>query len=169
VASLKDLEPYGLKYQWNVYTADDEPGNAILAELAEKRQDSVWGQRGFVAQMRKGWNGECDGFPGWVEPVTQRGERFLREHGEAPVLLDVVLELARAYETWWSLSKPDSHFAEESGQHVDAAAGERARLRAIELYRVYQRARPAAGITRRLTYLERDIDTRQLAYYCYAD
>jgi len=139
--------------------------NPWLRDLAERQPRSKWGQRAFLELIRH-HVGDDDPNGDAFRVVIRRGEAWLREHPGTAIDADLRLELALAYETWWSLSKaaPDRWHPEESARYAEGA--EQARRRAIQLYR---RVRPLDAheriwLEQRLFRLERDIDTVQRAF-----
>jgi hypothetical protein len=170
-ARMKTLARDGLTYEDDHLGGDWVPVHTMLNEVALARQDSIWGQRAFLAMTRRGWDPHCcctsdeDAFT----PVIERGEKFLREHPDSRLFLDVLGEVAAAYETWWSLSKagPQDVYASNPESYAEGAGP--ARQRAIELYRLYAEKRRKPSVQQVLFRLEKSIDTGQRRYFCIYD
>lgn len=170
-ARMNSLARDGLTYEDDHLGGDWVPVHTMLNEVALARPDNIWGQRAFLAMTRRGWDPHCcctsdeDAFT----PVIERGEKFLREHPDSHLFLDVLVEVAAAYETQWSLSKagPDDVYASNPESYAEGA--DLARQRAIELYRLYAEKRGKPSVHQVLFRLERNIDTGQRRYFCIYD
>jgi hypothetical protein len=87
--------------------------------------------------------------------------------------VEVLLALAEAYETWWSLSRasPEKEIYADPSQYQDGA--ETARDQAIAYYEQVLRQAPAdaaaAAARRQLPRLRLGIDTNQRRFFCVYD
>ncbi len=104
--------------------------------------------------------------------MIRQAEGFLKGRPRSPHHLDVLLVLAQAYETWWSISQasPEDEYV-ESTRYQSGSAG--AREKAIETYRQLQdlaKESPTASYAaRRVARLKLGIDTNQRRFYCIYD
>jgi hypothetical protein len=142
-----------------------------------------WGERAFVALLEHGWHTKagCGGGSDPSQPylnnrgddqfpdIIEQGERFLAERPASAQLNDVLLAVAQAYETWWSLSlaSRDEYVSDARKYQRGATA---ARGKSIQLYEELMRRAPesdmAAYVTRHLPRLKLGVDTEQRRYYC---
>lgn len=143
---------------------------SFLKNLALTHQDSFWGSQAFLEMTYRGWR-VSDGCGDNAEyeflDVIKHGEQYLRAHPTADISQEVLLEVARAYETWWSASVAGPGLVERS--LYGTADGEQARRTAIRLYRQYLKGyagRDRPLLEKRVLALERKQDTIQRKYIC---
>jgi hypothetical protein len=133
----KQLAVYNVQYTGpGHYSGDLEHDRSLLERAWKEFPETPWGQRAFLMLQRTGCapsRFECDG-PNCFRAVIEQGEKFLRDYPDTPFRREQLYHLAVAKETWWSLSQAASDDATAEGAKVDRASGERARVKAIELY-----------------------------------
>ncbi len=127
--------------------------------------------KAFLARLRRGWSDDQEGCRNGSDifrPAIEHGESYLKEHPSTNITPAVILEVARAYESWWSASKAiDDPYITPANYAGEAEA---ARLKAIDYYRIYLKSDPASFDAKERVYrLEHNIDTAQRAYYCIYD
>ncbi len=153
---------YGPHAEWRL---DNDPVD--LKELATKHLDSRWGREAFLMMTRIGWSqGGCGEGPDQFREVIRHAEVFLRSYPRSEVSDDIRLELAKAYATWWNLSRTasDPSFNAESYKISADAAKEKA----IKLCREYLDGQkvPPADVSNRLRVLEQDKGPKTYDYFC---
>jgi hypothetical protein len=156
-----------------------EYSGSLLQRVWADYPESDWGERAFLLLLNHGWDTGVDCVAGsdQFHQVIQQGVAFLQEHPKSPYQLHVQLDVAQAYETWWSLSQapaPGQDPADEEGydanpqQYKDGA--EAARQQAIARYEQLLQSAPqsdeAAYARRQLPRLKSAIDTGQRRFYC---
>ena len=170
IANKKQLEfvqHLGLKMGDDPLGGCSVPENPWLETLATKRLDSFWGRRAFLEYLKRGWTDKtrCADGAETFRRVIERGEDFLKRYPNADVSPAVVLELARAYETWWSVAVASSN----DPYATHPSDSEQARLKAVDYYKAYLKSADDAEIREKVYRLGRKIDTAQRAYFCIYD
>lgn len=171
-----DLAERGLRWE-NTWCGGEEweLHRTLLKALATDHLDSPWGELAFLEMTRRGWRLTAD--PNEIgdefRPVIARGEEFLREHASSAVAQEVMLEVARAYETWWSLSVSSLEgWTNPENYREDA---DRARTEAIRVYRSYLEQRTGLPRVDRMSILgtlfrlDSKLDTGQSRYFGLCD
>ncbi len=163
----------GDHYAGNVYRAN------LLEELALHDQNSYWGKLALVEMIRRGWNerSTCRGYSvSKFLTVILIGKKFLQEHPHSEFSLRIVLDLARAYETWWDLPR-EKFFSGERGVNVNFLRSRykkdsnAARKEAIYYYTLYlQKQNPLSlpekiYIQEILLLLKKKLDTEETVFF----
>lgn len=172
---MKQLSAFGVQLGGiGHYSGDLAYDHTLLRRAWKEYPDTIWGQRAFLLSQRLACglpDYGCKG-PNCLLPVIEQGERFLAQYPDTTLRREQTYHLALAYETWWSLSeaKPSDVTAEGAG--VSRASGERARVKAIELYEELRRtlpesaqARAAQAASRRL---KLKLDTAERTFFCFS-
>jgi hypothetical protein len=140
-----------------------------LKELAAKYPKSIWGREAFLMMTRLGWSqGSCQEGPDQFRAVISHGEEFLRSFPDTEISVEMHLELAKAYTTWWNLSRaiPADDYTDPAKYKLGA---EEARRKAIKHYQAYlkdQKAQPLK-VQKALNALEQQRqDAPTYDYYC---
>ena len=174
VQVLTELDAQGLELSWSpLGDAYHNPG-MFLRQLWRTYPNTQAGVVTFTHLQRAGWDmsGVCAEGSDQFREVIRRGEEFLNERASEPPDVGVILTLALAYETWWSLSR-----ASEEDVYVIAAdyarGADDARRAAI---RYYERVLAStvgpevrAYAQEHVALLRLSVDPSQRAYYCIYD
>lgn len=128
----------GIVYKY--YDPDDSwklrVGPVDLTDLAENHLDSPWGRQAFLMMTWMGWSqGACQEGPDQFREVIRHGEEFLNKLPNSEISADVRLEVAKAYTTWWDLSRSRPDQSIDPRKYEPGA--EQARKKAILLYLFY--------------------------------
>jgi hypothetical protein len=137
-ASVVGFQKLGIDYFY--YSPDGEwrpSGNPVdLEQLATQHLDSPWGRQAFLMMTQLGWSkGECREGPDQFREVIQRSKKFLLSYPDSEVSNQIRLELAKAYATWWNLSRGKPNAYSNPKTYTVGAAD--AKIRAIDLYKTY--------------------------------
>ena len=169
------LARYGIRYTGvGHYSGALEYDRSLLQRAWKEFPDTAWGQRAFLMLQRlscalPGYG--CDG-PNCFLAVIERGEKFLRDYPDTQLRTRQLQHLALANETWWSLSWAEPGDITAEGAKVTKASGERARLRAIELYEEVIRSAPdtseARAARRALPRLKLKLPTGERTFFCWS-
>jgi hypothetical protein len=170
------LAPYGVRYGEypGHYSGDLEYDRSLLKRAWNEFPETRWGQRAFLTLQQQTCAVPLPGCRGvnCYETVIRLGEKFLAAYPETPFRTEQLLNLARANETWWSLSKGDRADPSLEGVKIDKAAAERARVRAIDIYeellRIAPEGKEAEAARRALPRLRLRLGTAERAYFCYS-
>lgn len=171
---VRAVEDLGLRLEYSpLGAAFANPGDLLL-RLWREHPGTPFGQLAFVRLQSSGWDptGMCSGGADAFRDVIREGEAFVEAYPGSPVAPTVLLTLALANETWWSLSQ-----AGERDEYVAPAAyaegADQARRTAIVRYRELTASYPSpearAYIRDHLALLELGLDTNQRAFYCVYD
>ena len=168
------LAAHGLSFEWDelggtwVYTHD------LLWRLWTTYPGTRWGEEAFLALLSRGWDTHvaCRDGSDRFRLVIANSDAFLRANRETPLRAQVLLLLAQAYETWWSLS-----LASDRDEYADRrnyqSGALRARRNAIatydELLQRYGRSQQADFARLALPRLSLGIDTGQRRFFCVYD
>ena len=168
------LAAHGLSFEWDelggtwVYTHD------LLWRLWTTYPGTRWGEEAFLALLSRGWDTHvaCRDGSDRFRLVIANSDAFLRANRETPLRAQVLLLLAQAHETWWSLS-----LASDRDEYVDRrnyqSGALRARRNAIatydELLQRYGRSQQADFARLALPRLSLGIDTGQRRFFCVYD
>lgn len=186
----------GLRYRYSELAGEWVYQRDLLRRVWEEAPETRWGHFAFALLQDMGWDtsGTCAGGNEQFGPVIEKGRRFLARREPGPFLRAVVAAtVAKAHETKWSISQttaddmgifgypfgPDAPRERKEGAAAAArdlieGDGEKARRRALELYRSV-RENPAAGPELRawaeakIGRLEAGENTHQYRYYCVYD
>ena len=175
-SARRRLARYGIVYTGpGHYSGDLEYNRILLTRAWKEYPDTPWGQRAFLMTQRlsctlpKSFG--CHG-PNCFREVIRQGEEFLRRYPQTELRKEQLFHLARAYETWWSLSKarPDDPSAE--GAHVDPVSAESARRQALALYEELARLAPDSPEARaghlRIPRLQLGLATGERSFFCFS-
>ena len=171
------LGSFGLK-MWPLHDGGVCASDTLLRILAARADSNRWTDVAFLTLMEHGWEDRCAlcGLSSWpgpdhFRPVIERGDRFMLAHEGSTVWWDVLLLVAQAHETAWSLSK-----AAAGDEYIDpaeyVAEASAHRRRAIELYETILRRRPqdaSRAMIMRLHRLRLDVDTDYHRFWCVWD
>ena len=160
------VRPFGVQIQGQDRVWEYDGG--LLKPLAIEPWKNEWRERVLVEWMEK----LCEYPEGaaWRD-VLARGSEFLAGAPRSHRIPDVLLHIAEAHETAWSVAFTiDPHASDYAEYRANAG---RHREKAIALYLQYLELRPTAAdrndIHFRVQRLRRNIDTGFQKYYCYSD
>jgi len=161
------IGPYGAHFtesHWGGWAYDE----GILGTLASRRGENRWTDEAFLEAM----DGACDASygdgDGWRK-VLKDGEDYVRRFPSSSIVPEVMLHMAEAHETAWSLSKslPVADYLDPARYRLDAP---RHREKALDLYGRYLKLRPGVAgldsIRHRMNRLRLDVDTDFHKYFC---
>lgn len=164
----------GLRFLWSPFAGYWGYDHELLWRVWKEYSESDWGELAFVDLLNAGWDTSpyCAKGSDQFREVIPRGERFLRDRPRSPHRLDVLMAVAQAYETWWSLSQADteSEYAEPARyrEGAEAALG-----KAIKAYEQIVRSTPNSPQAKyarwRLPRLRLGVDANQRSFYCIYD
>jgi hypothetical protein len=139
-----------------------------LNDLAARYLSSRWGRKAFLMMTGLGWSrGACSEGPDQFREVIKHSEAFLAQYPDSEVSDDIRLETAKAYGTWWHVSRLTGQAGgpDDPASYIDGSL--EARRKAIELYQDYLSSRKTddKDVERRLKSLEDDsLDPRKRDY-----
>lgn len=160
------VRPFGVQIQGQDRVWEYDGG--LLKPLAVEPWKNEWRERVLVEWMEK----LCEYPEGaaWRD-VLARGSEFLAGAPRSHRISDVLLHMAEAHETAWSVAFTIDPHASDYAEYRANAGGHREK--AIALYLQYLELRPTAAdrndIHFRVQRLRRNIDTGFQKYYCYSD
>lgn len=140
----------------------------LRAKLSARRGENRWADEAFLEELDECYSYRDTTADVWGE-VLRVGESYLARFPRSAIAPEVVLHMAEANETAWSLSKaePVADYLDPAAYRLDA---QRHRVRALELYEQYLRLRPRSSqrtaIRHRMNRLRLDVDTGFHKYYC---
>jgi hypothetical protein len=164
---LKPILAYGVRMEVSPFDSDVWYGTVDFKEDVRRRRPGTrWGQLAFLDRLSGGWT-EFPGGDQYRHVITQ-GTAWLKQYPNSPFAVTVMSHVARAYETWWSLSlAPDDEELVTASEHREGA--EEARLQAIRWYERILRDAPTsleAGHARRvLVQITVGVDTGERGFY----
>jgi hypothetical protein len=164
----------GLHFEWAELDGGWIYPHDVLLRVWSEYGSTAWGERAFLELLSRGWTTHvaCQDGSDEFRAVIEHGESFLRARPNSPVRSQVVLLIAQAYETWWSLSLAGSNddYADRR-MYQDGAMP--ARLKAIENYDELLQRRAAADLQvyarLALPRLRIGVDTNQRRFFCVYD
>ncbi len=178
----QELASFGVHYHFIHIGGDWEYQHDLLWRVWKEYGATDWGERAFVLLLNHGWDtsGECRQGSDQFREVIRRGKDFLVQRPKGPHRLEVLLSLAQAYETWWSLSQAapcksghatdcDPYVTPELYQTGAAAARQKAIRYYEQLLRLASNSPEAAYARLHLPRLKLEIDTNQRAFSCIYD
>jgi hypothetical protein len=161
------VRPFGVAIvgQSRVWTYE----GGLLKPLEPEPWRNEWRERVFLEWME----GLCNFTPdedAWRK-VLARGDEFLTRAPTSQRAPEIVLHMAEAHETAWSVAFTIDPYMSDYAEYRANAGSHRGK--AIELYMRYLDLRPDApgrgDILFRIQRLRRNIDTGFQKYYCYSD
>jgi hypothetical protein len=135
-------------------------------DVRRRRPGTRWGQLAFLDRLSGGWTEFPDGDQ--YRHVITQGTAWLKQYPNSPLAVTVMSHVARAYETWWSLSlAPEDEELVTASDHKEGAA--EARLQAIRWYERILRESPtsveARHARRVIVQITVGIDTGERGFY----
>jgi len=170
----KQLAACGLNFEWDELGGGWGYTHDLLWRVWEDYQGTPWGEQAFLLIENRGWEPHvgCGSGSDQFRMVIRNGERFLREHPQTPHRPDILLALAQAYETWWSVSQAGANDEYVDPTRYQEGAAD-ARQKAIQYYEQVLRAAPAsdhaAYVRLELPRLKLGLDTFQRRFFCVYD
>jgi hypothetical protein len=164
---LKPILAYGVRMEESPFDSDVWYGSADFAEDVRRRRPGTrWGQLAFLDRLSGGWTGLTDGDQ--YRHVIAQGTAWLKQYPGSPFAVTVMSHVARAYETWWSLSlAPEDEELVTAAEHKDGA--QEARLQAIHWYERVLREAPtsleARHARRVIVQITVGVDTGERGFY----
>jgi hypothetical protein len=165
--SLKRLLAYGVRMEVSPFDSDVWYGSVDFTEDVRRRRPGTrWGQLAFLDRLSAGWTEFPDGDQ--YRHVITQGTAWLKQYPNSPLAITVMSHVARAYETWWSLSlAPEDEELVTASDHKEG--GEDARLQAIRWYERILRESPtsveARHARRVIVQITVGIDTGERGFY----
>jgi hypothetical protein len=161
------LKYYNIIFEWDHMGQCWVYSKKPLMDIYTKYPNSRWGQLAFVMLQDIGWclDGMCNGNYGSY--VASKGEEFLKRHPESIYAANILLTIAKGYETNWNVStcKTGSDYMYDSTYRYD----ENSRLKSIVIYERILTAYPnscEAEIAKiRLSHLKLGINTGRTDYF----
>ena len=170
----KKLSGYGLRYQRDELDAGWFYFRDLLMKVWKEYPETRWGEYAFAELLNYGMNPTvgCANGSDTFHSVIEQGAKFLSERPQSPRRLEVSFTLARAYETWWSLSQAAPVGSYGSPENYLEGA-DQARVSAIKHFQEVVRLAPESGealyARRRLPRLQLGFDTNQRRFFCWYD
>jgi hypothetical protein len=161
---IADLLAHGVSFSESPFDAGIWYYDGSLAkEIRRLAPESFWGQFLTVTGIDAGGEGMgCD--PTYDDVITN-GRAWLKAHPKSPYSPLLILDIAQAYETKWSVGqRPNDH---ES--RLDPRALEEVRQAAIDWYERLLREYPSEEASQfrwNLAHLKLRADTAQRRYFC---
>jgi hypothetical protein len=164
---LKPIVAYGVRMEVSPFDSDVWYGSVDFAEDVRRRRPGTrWGQLAFLDRLAGGWTD----FPAGDQyrQVIAQGTAWLKQYPNSPLATTVMSHVARAYETWWSLSlAPEDEELVTASEHREGA--EEARLQAIRWYERILREAPtsveARHARRVIVQITVGVDTGERGFY----
>jgi len=174
-----NLSAYGIKLGGMTHYGGLAYGRDLLKRVWAEFPETEAGELAFLELQRRGWNTNpgvgCPKNPDLFREVIARGEAFLAERPQTRLRKEILLTLAVANESWWSIAHAPADDGWVAGipyprKEQNAKLGEKARQRAIDYYTQIVQLAPesaeAASALRRLPRLELSLDTGQRRFFC---
>lgn len=164
---LKPILARGVRMEASPFDSDVRYGSVDFAEDVRRRRPGTrWGQLAFLDRLSGGWTEFPDGDQ--YRHVITQGTAWLKKYPNSPYAITVMSHVARAYETWWSLSlAPDDEELVTASEHKEGA--EDARLQAIKRYERILREAPtsveARHARRVIVQITVGVDTGERGFY----
>jgi hypothetical protein len=161
---IADVLAHGVSFSESPFDAGIWYYNGSLAkEIRRLAPESFWGQFLTVADIDAG--GEDMGCDPTYDDVITNGRAWLKAHPKSVYSPLLILDIAQAYETKWSVGQRPN----DQDSRLDPQALEEARQRAIEWYERLLREYPSEEAKRfrwNLAHLKLGADTAQRRYFC---
>ena len=170
---VREVERMGAQLVWDPLGFGFSNSGGYLRRLWEGYPDSPFGQLAFARLQATGWDttGMCSGGPDEFRDVIRRGRGFLAAYPSSAIEDVVVLTLAVAHETWWSLAQAEGDTYADARDYQ--AGAQEAREAAIRWYEEVLAGDPSPRLrtyaTERLALLRLGLDTDQRAFHCIYD
>ena len=142
----------------------------LLRTLGTEYLSTFWGQEALLEETQLSCDPDVLGNENnWdhFRVVITRLSPFIVKYPHSPVTPSLTLELARAYETWWSLANNARPDYEDAKMYKNGA--EDARQKAVELYKHYLASNEDEDARNRLSLLELKRSTGHTRFYCIND
>jgi hypothetical protein len=95
------LTALGARLEFDTHSAVWRNSRNLWDDVIRDSPASWWGELAFVERLEGGWSRECgDDY----KDVIREGQGWLPKH-DSPLSARVILAVAEAYETWWSLGQ----------------------------------------------------------------
>jgi hypothetical protein len=179
---LNTLARYGLSYKGDGLGASWVNSHDLLWRVWHEFPSSPWAEDAFLLLLAHGWytGFNCEGGSDAFRPIIREGEGFLATHPQSRYRREVTYQIAKAYETWWSLSRAkacrtsDEKNCDEYVNPEDYQEGaEEARRKTIEYYEQVLATDSddimSADARRHLDDLKDNLDTVERRFYCIYD
>jgi len=164
---LKPIVAYGVRMKASPFDSDVWYGHVDFADDVRRRRPGTrWGQLAFLDKLSGGWTDFPDG--NQYHRVIREGTTWLKQYPNSPLAVTVMSHVARAYETWWSLSlAPEDEELVTASEHKEGA--EEARRQAIQWYERIMREAPTSAEARHarrvIVQLTVGVDTGERGFY----
>jgi hypothetical protein len=164
----------GLHFEWAELDGGWIYPHDLLLRVWSDYGTTPWGEQAFLDLLSRGWTTHvaCQDGSDQFRLVIEHGQSFLRAHPNTPLRSQILLFVAQAYETWWSLSLASANddYADRR-QYQDGASA--ARLKAVENYDELLRRGDAGDLQvyarLALPRLRLGVDTNQRRFFCVYD
>jgi hypothetical protein len=173
-AERRSFAGYGLVFEWDELGGAWHYNHDLLWRVWREFSRTAWGEPAFLLLLSRGWDTQsaCQNGSDQFRAVITNGEQFLRDHPQTSLQPRILLLLAQAYETSWSLSLAgdnDDYVNRRNYQAGAAVAHEKAIGLFEELLRLRNGGDPAAYARLALPRLKLGIDTAQRRFFCIYD
>jgi hypothetical protein len=162
------------RYRWAALGARWLYDWDLMRTVWQSHPATPWGEAAFVELLGRGGrdNPFCHAGPDDFREVIREGEQFLVQAPRSGIRREVVLYLAWAYETWWSLSRStDDEYVDDP--RVYAPGADDAWRNAVARYREALLLGLSGVMARdaraRLAKLRQRVDTSQRIFHCIYD
>lgn len=176
---LKDWEKkkhvlleYGIAYAPTHYE-EINYNHIFLNRIIEEELTGYWADEAFVIYLQNGCEIEISSNNiELFKIVVAKGEEFLKRNPKSHIRKYVLLSLAEAHETGWSLSlaSPQDIYVELQNYQADAPNHhERAILHYKQLISEYPESNESVLASGKLKHLQLGVDTNSRKFYCISD
>jgi hypothetical protein len=161
----RELEPLGVRLVGQTNVWEFQASNLTTPLLIEPWRNQ-WRERVFVEWMENLCEYVGDGTE-WRQ-ILQRGREFLKHRPNSRRSPEVMLHMAEAHETYWSVANDST--GDYSSMGIRRKSAPEHRRQAIDLYERYLRLQPngarQAEIRRRLKAIRANVNTNFWKYCC---
>lgn len=165
------LLEYGITYAPTHYE-EINYNHIFLNRIIEKELTGYWANEAFLIYLQRGCEIEISSDIELFKIVVTKGEEFLKINPESHVRKYVLLSLAEAHETGWSLSlaSPQDIYVELQNYQADAPYHhKKAILYYKKLISEYPESNESVLASQKLKYLQLGVDTNSRKFYCISD
>ena len=174
---LLTLGGHEFVYEWAPLGGTWVYDRGLLRRVLAEYGETPWGDWAFLKLQERGWytGATCPDDPAKFRAVIAESKKFLARRPSSPYRLDVMFDLAQAYEAWWSITRiaPGDPYLDYVNPADFFEGAEEARRQAIQLYAEIVRTGGAslfaAYAKLALPRLELSLDTNQRRFYCVYD